>query len=62
VSIRPAYVAAQRAQIDLLPLLREENQQDGVNAYCGHCHYGPEGYAHFGKTAAGFLLREPISG
>jgi hypothetical protein len=52
----------QRAQIDLLPLLREEYQRDGVNAYCGHYYYGSEGYAYFAKTAAGFLPREPISG
>jgi hypothetical protein len=47
--------------IDLLPILREKYQRDGVNVFYDHCHYRPEGHAYFAKAVADFLLREVIS-
>ncbi len=49
------------AHIDLLPLLREKYQRDGVNVYYDHCHYRSEGHEFFTKAVADFLLREVIS-
>jgi len=49
------------AHIDLLPLLREKYQQDGVNVYYDHCHYRPAGHEYFAKLVADFLLREVIT-
>jgi hypothetical protein len=47
--------------IDLLPLLREKYQRDGVNVFYDYCHYRPEGNEYFAKAVADFLLREVIS-
>jgi hypothetical protein len=47
--------------IDLLPLLREKYQRDGVNVFYDHCHYRPEGHEYFAKAVADFLLREVIA-
>ncbi len=49
------------AHLDLLPLLREKYQRDGVNVFYDHCHYRPESYEYFAKTEADFPLREVIS-
>ena len=49
------------AHIDLLPLLREKYQRDGVNVFYDYCHYRPEGHAFFAEAVADFLLREVIS-
>jgi hypothetical protein len=49
------------AHLDLLPLLREKYQRDGVNVFYDHCHHRPEGYEYLSKFAAAFLLREVIS-
>jgi hypothetical protein len=49
------------AHIDLLPLLREKYEQDGVNVFYDHCHYRPEGYEYFSKFVAEFLMNEVIS-
>ena len=49
------------AHIDLLPLLREKFQRDGVNVFYDHCHYRREGHEYFTKAVADFLLREVIS-
>jgi hypothetical protein len=49
------------AHIDLLSLLREKYQRDGVNVYYDHCHYKTEGHEYFAKPVADFLLREVIS-
>ena len=49
------------AHLDLLPLLREKYQRDGVNVFYDHCHYRPESYECFAKTEADFPLREVIS-
>jgi hypothetical protein len=48
------------AYIDLLPLLREKYQRDGVNVFYDHCHYRSEGHEFFTKAVADFLLREVI--
>ncbi len=47
--------------LDLLPLLREQYQRDGVDLYYDHCHYRPEGHAFFASAVSDFLLREVIS-
>jgi hypothetical protein len=49
------------AHIDLLPLLREKYEQDGVNVFYDHCHYRPDGYEYFSKFVAEFLMNEVIS-
>ncbi len=49
------------AHIDLLPVLREKYQRDGVNVYYDHCHYRPAGHEYFAKPVADFLLREVIA-
>ena len=49
------------AHIDLLPLLREKYQRDGVNVFYDYCHYKPGGNEYFAKAVADFLLREVIS-
>jgi hypothetical protein len=49
------------AHIDLLPLLREKYQRDGVNVYYDHCHYRSEGHEYFAQAVADFLLREVIA-
>jgi hypothetical protein len=49
------------AHLDLLPLLREKYQRDGVNVFYDHCHHRAEGYEYLSKFAAAFLLREVIS-
>jgi hypothetical protein len=49
------------AHLDLLPLLREKYEQDGVNVFYDHCHYRPEGYEYFSKFAADFLMNKVIS-
>jgi hypothetical protein len=49
------------AHIDLLPLLREKYERDGVNVFYDHCHYRPEGYEYFSKFVAEFLMNEVIS-
>jgi hypothetical protein len=46
--------------IDLLPLLREKYQRDGVNVFYDHCHYRADGHAFFTKAVADFLLSEVI--
>jgi hypothetical protein len=41
----------------ILPMI----QRDGVNVYCDHCHYRPDGHEYFAKPVADFLLREVIA-
>jgi len=47
--------------IDLLPILREKYQRDGVDVFYDHCHYRPEGYEYFSKYVADFLIDDVIS-
>ncbi|MBW2493136.1 MAG: hypothetical protein JRE43_00150 [Deltaproteobacteria bacterium] len=47
--------------LDLLPLLRNQYQRDGVNLFYDHCHYRPEGNEFLARPVADFLLREVIS-
>ena len=49
------------AHLDLLPLLREKYERDGVNVFYDHCHYRPDGYEYLSGFAADFLLNEVIS-
>jgi hypothetical protein len=49
------------AHLDLLPLLREKYQRDGVNVFYDHCHQKAEGHEYFAKATADFLLREVVS-
>jgi hypothetical protein len=47
--------------LDLLSLLRQKYQRDGVNVFYDHCHYRPEGYEYLSRFAADFLRTEVIS-
>lgn len=49
------------AHFDLLPLLREKYERDGVDVFYDHCHYRPEGYEYFSKFVADFLIDDVIS-
>ena len=46
------------AHLDLLPLLREAYQDDGLDLFYDYCHYNATGTSFVGKAIADFLARE----